>query len=177
MPIMLAKRNNSYRAKVAPELADRTWHSVKKMNYYGVKVHAIAFSRPGALPLPEYLFVTNAAKQDIKAFRPLAEEIRWGNFIGDKAYADTQLTKEMKEQESNLITPIKRKRNDPPLTLFQRAYNTLVSKTRQPIESFFNWIEATVNIENASKVRSSKGLKVHIWGKLAAAIFVFEWRF
>ena len=177
MPIMMAKRNNSYRAKVAPELADRTWHPVKKMSYYGVKVHAIAFSRPGALPLPEYFFLTNAAQHDLEAFRPLAEEIYFGDFIGDRAYVDTELKEQMKQRETDLVTPIKRKRNDPPLTLFQKAYNALVSKVRQPIESFFNWVETTVNIEDAARVRSSNGLRVHIWGKLAAAILVLAWSF
>ncbi|MBF0239014.1 MAG: IS982 family transposase [SAR324 cluster bacterium] len=176
MPIMIAKRKNSYRAKVASELADRTWHPVKEMYYYGVKLHAIAFSRPGTLPLPEYLFVTNAAQHDLEAFRPLAEEIVGGDFIGDKAYIDSQLNGQMRQQETDLITPIKRKRNDPPLTLFQRAYNTLVSKVRQPIESFFNWLEAVVSIEDASKVRSSNGLIVHIWGKLTAAILTLAWK-
>ena len=175
MPIMMAKRNNSYRAKVAPELASRTWHPVKEMYYYGVKVHAIGFVRPGTLPLPGALFVTTASQHDLPAMRPLAEDIHFGRFIGDKAYSDTTLNVQLEEQGAELITPIKRNRNDPPLTLFQNAYNTLVSKLRQPIESFFNWVEAAVKIENASKVRSAKGLKIHLWGKLAVAILVLAW--
>ena len=69
MPIMMAKRNNSYRAKVATELANRTWNPVKKMNYYGVKVHAIAFSRPSNLPLPGALSVTSGGVEgDVSSY-------------------------------------------------------------------------------------------------------------
>jgi hypothetical protein len=38
---------------------------------------------------------------------------------------------------------------------------------RQPIESLFNWIIDKTDIQNASKVRSSKGLLVH--GKIISA--------
>ncbi len=47
-----------------------------------------------------------------------------------------------------------------------------VSKVRQPIESLFNWIHEKTNIQKASKVRSYKGLMVHIFGRLAAAMFM-----
>jgi len=47
-----------------------------------------------------------------------------------------------------------------------------VSRVRQPIESLFNWIEEKAGIEMASKVRSSQGLLVHVFGRLAAAMFV-----
>ncbi|MFA5298462.1 MAG: transposase, partial [Lutibacter sp.] len=49
-------------------------------------------------------------------------------------------------------------------TLFSRA----VSTVRQPIESFFNWVNEKTQIQNASKVRSTKGLIVHLFGKLTA---------
>lgn len=43
---------------------------------------------------------------------------------------------------------------------------------RQPIESLFNWINEKTGIERASKVRSAKGLIVHVFGKLAAAVYM-----
>jgi hypothetical protein len=49
-------------------------------------------------------------------------------------------------------------------TLFSKAD----SKIRQPIESFFNWINKKTQIQNASKVCSTKGLILHIFGKLTA---------
>lgn len=171
MPVMLAKANNSYRAKVAREIADQVFHPVKKIYYHGVKVHAIACSRPGTLPLPEVFFITKASTHDLEAFRDFSEDIQFGEFIGDKAYCDTKLNERMRqEQDVALLLPIKRKKDSPPLTLFQMAYNTLVSKVRQPIESLFGWIQALTQIENASKVRSAKGLRVHLWGRLAVAM-------
>jgi len=50
--------------------------------------------------------------------------------------------------------------------------STSVSRVRQPIESLFNWIQEKTHIQVASKVRSSKGLIVHIFGRLAAALFL-----
>ncbi|MBK5208880.1 MAG: hypothetical protein JJE44_05155 [Flavobacteriaceae bacterium] len=51
---------------------------------------------------------------------------------------------------------------------YENLYSKAVSAIRQPIESFFNWINEKTQIQNASKVRSFKGLIVHIFGKLAA---------
>jgi len=48
-------------------------------------------------------------------------------------------------------------------------FSTSVSKVRQPIESFFNWLIEKTNIQRASKVRSAKGLMVHVFGRIAAA--------
>ncbi|MCQ2442327.1 MAG: hypothetical protein MJ077_04255 [Oscillospiraceae bacterium] len=38
-------------------------------------------------------------------------------------------------------------------------------------ECFFNWLNANTNIQVASKVRSTKGLFTHVFGRFAAALF------
>ncbi|MDD2278380.1 MAG: transposase, partial [Bacteroidales bacterium] len=48
-------------------------------------------------------------------------------------------------------------------------FSTAVSRVRQPIESFFNWLEEKAGIQRASKVRSTNGLLVHVFGRLAVA--------
>ena len=48
-------------------------------------------------------------------------------------------------------------------------YSTAVSRIRQPIEALFNWLIEKTDIQRASKVRSSNGLIVHIFGRIAAA--------
>ncbi|MBD0289019.1 MAG: transposase [Flavisolibacter sp.] len=48
-------------------------------------------------------------------------------------------------------------------------YSKAVSAIGQPIESFFNCLDEKTHIPTASKVRSTKGLLVHIFGKIAAA--------
>lgn len=40
---------------------------------------------------------------------------------------------------------------------------------RQPLESLFNWLIQKTDVQDASRVRSSQGLKVHCYGKLAVA--------
>ena len=51
-----------------------------------------------------------------------------------------------------------------------KLFSTAVSRLRQPIESLFNWLIEKTDIQRASKVRSAKGLTVHVFGRIAAAI-------
>ena len=48
-------------------------------------------------------------------------------------------------------------------------YSKAVSSIRQPIEALFNWLIEKCHIQNASKVLSTKGLNLHLFGRLAAA--------
>ena len=52
-------------------------------------------------------------------------------------------------------------------------FSQAVSKVRQPIESFSNWLNEKTEIQRASKVRATKGLLVHTFGKLAIALLTF----
>jgi hypothetical protein len=55
-----------------------------------------------------------------------------------------------------------------------KLFSTAVSRIRQPIESLFAWIEKKTGIESAGKVRSYAGLMVHVFGRLAAALFFWN---
>lgn len=73
-----------------------------------------------------------------------------------------------------MLTPIKAIKNQPDcLKKWDKAYNdlfsTAVSKVRQPIESLFNWLIEKTDIQKASKVRSTQGLLVYVFGRIAAA--------
>ena len=57
-----------------------------------------------------------------------------------------------------------------------RLYSAAVSRFRQPVESLFNWIQEKTGIECASKVRSFRGLLVHVFARLAAAMFLLNAR-
>lgn len=77
-----------------------------------------------------------------------------------------------------MLTPVKAiKGQDKWGKQFDRASNDLysqsVSAIRQPIESFFNWLIEKTDIQKASKVRSTKGLLVHVFGKLTAAFISY----
>jgi hypothetical protein len=78
---------------------------------------------------------------------------------------------------SKILTPVKAVKNQSEITnQWGKAANDLysrsVSRVRQPIESLFNWIIEKTDIQRASKVRSKKGLLVHVFGRIAAA-FIF----
>lgn len=173
MPIMMAKFQRSGSAKVAPELANKGYNSTKKTYYYGVKLHILAFRRQGQLPLPDYLGMTPASEADINILKAIAEDIYDTPVYADKAYISELLSQSLAEQGASLCTPIKKEKGQQELSLFQAAFSTLVSQVRQPIESLFNWIQEKTGIQVASKVRSSQGLRVHVFGKIAAAMFLW----
>lgn len=177
MPIITCSHKR--KAKVALDLVDKGYCSTKNLHYNGVKLHLVAKSSVKTLPLPEYIGITPASTHDLTALRPILENIENRNIIADKAYVDEKLNQKLqKEHHSQIITPIKEIKGRPTtLKQFDQAYNdlfsTAVSKIRQPIESFFNWLQQMTNIQIASKVRSSNGLIVHIYGKIAAALCIW----
>jgi len=172
MPIMMAKAQRSGSAKVARELANKGYNSTKKTYFYGVKLHILGIRQPGALPLPDYIGLTAASEADINVLKEIASELHDTPIYADKAYIDELLSKMLAEQGSPLNTPIKRKKGQKHLFLFQSALSTLVSQVRQPIESLFNWIQEKTGIQIASHVRSTQGLLVHVFGKMAAAMLM-----
>ncbi|GHT70148.1 hypothetical protein AGMMS50239_38090 [Bacteroidia bacterium] len=78
-----------------------------------------------------------------------------------------------------MLTPVKLVKGEPEnIRQREKACNDIfsraVSSVRQPIESFFNWLNEKTTIQRASKVRSTKGLLLHIFGKIAAALLVIS---
>ena len=90
--------------------------------------------------------------------------------FGDKDYPAPDLEQRLKAQATRLLTPLKKPKGAE-LSETQKSYNRMVNRLRQPIESFFNWLNEKTQIQNASKVRSTESLLVHCWGKLAFAMF------
>ena len=82
----------------------------------------------------------------------------------------------MVTKNSIMLTPIKGIKNQSDFDKnFNRAHNDMYSKAvstiRQPIESLFNWLIEKTDFQKANKVRSTKGLIVHVFGRIAAAYF------
>jgi hypothetical protein len=80
---------------------------------------------------------------------------------------------------SKVLTPVKAVKNQPEImNQWGKAANDLysraVSRVRQPIESLFNWIIEKIDIQRASKVRSTKGLLAHVFGRIIAAFIFFS---
>lgn len=171
-PIMTCSHKRT--PKVATEIIDKGYCATKDLHYYGVKLHALTRYRKGTLPFPERIDLTAASVNDMKLFKSIAPELSSCVVFADKMYADQCWEQTWREKQLAVITPIKNVKGE---TAEQRhrekAYRDLYSKAvstiRQPIESLFNWINEKTDIQNAGKVRSTKGLLATIFGKITAA--------
>lgn len=173
MPIVTCSGKRA--GKVALEITDKGYCSTKSMYYYGMKLHALGFCNPGKLPHPEQIIFTPASVNDFSLFKEAWSEIKNRTFFGDKIYNGRDFLTNMNVRfNSEMLTPVKNVKGMPDvLKKFDRATNDLysraVSKIRQPIEALFSWLIEKSDIQKASKVRSTKGLNLHVYGRLAAA--------
>jgi len=174
MPIITCAGRNRV-AKVAPEITNKRYCSTKNQYYYGLKLHALAFRRKGKLPFPESQIFTPAEENDLTVLKQAwGENINNRTIFGDKIYSDFEYFDDQKTQDQKIqmLTPVKRiKGHSEQEKQRNKAYNdlfsTAVSRVRQPIESFFNWLNEKTNIQRAQKVRSTTGLLIHTMGKIA----------
>jgi len=172
MPIVTCSGKRS--GKVAPEITDKGYCATKSMYYYGMKLHALGFCNPNKLPHPEQIIFTPDSVNDLTLFKEVWSEKENRTFFGDKIYNSTTFFENMKERfNSEMLSPVKAVKGMPDvLKKIDRAANDLysraVSKIRQPIEALFSWLIEKSDIQKASKVRSTKGLNLHVYGRLAA---------
>lgn len=173
MPIITCSGKRA--GKVAPELTDKGYCSTKGIYYYGSKLHALAFHHKGHLPFPEELLLTPASENDLNVFKQAWSNIENRTFFGDKIYYNNEFFSELTSSKNSvMLTPVKGvKGQSEKEKHFDKAANdlfsTAVSRVRQPIESLFNWLIEKSDFQRASKVRSTKGLIAHVFGKIAAA--------
>jgi len=173
MPIITC--SGKRKGKIAKDLADKGYCSTKNMYYFGVKLHALAFRRDRSIPFPEEIIITPASTNDLVVFKEAWANKENSRFFGDKIYHDQEYFSGLvKDNNTVMMTPVKAVRGECQENRNRdKASNdlcsTAVSRVRQPIESFFNWLIEKTNIQKASKVRSSKGLLIHLFGKIAAA--------
>lgn len=170
LPVMLAKGSRGDAARVAPGLAAKGYCASKRLYYHGVKLHVVARKRYRQLPVPESLVLTSAAVPDLTAFR---QRLAWpveGALFGDKAYGDAPTRQALAARRVTLCTPEKRPLRQP--EWHPGLWSRFVSAMRQPLESCFNWLIQRAGIQDASKVRSTDGLLVHCYGKLAVCCFL-----
>ena len=120
-----------------------------------------------------------ASENDLTVFKNNWATLKNRTFFGDKIYINQEFFDELYvKNNSEMLRAIKAvKGQSHALKYWDRAYNFQFSKAvstiGQPIEGFFNWLIEKTDIQRASKVRSIKGLQVHIFGKLAAAFLIF----
>jgi len=159
---------------VAPEITDRGYNSTKRMHFWGVKVHVLAYKVSGSTPVPVRIWVGPASEHDYQAQVTELESVASFNISGDKAFESKELIQEFKAQGGKWMIGKKdnyrkreseRQRN----IAADKLYNRAVSKLKQPIESLFSTF-AKFGIQRASLIRSTAGLTRHIMGTLAAAM-------
>ncbi len=173
MPIITC--SGKRKGKVARELCDKGYNSTKGMHYFGLKLHGIGFYCQGTLPKIDVLKIGPASQHDLEAQRQILTNTKGIALFADKAFCDKDLKKHFADNDGELLTPVKHKKGQS-IQDKQRhkaaddLYSTAVSKIRQPIESLFNWLIEHTDIQRASKVRSTKGLIVHVFGRIAAAL-------
>lgn len=120
----------------------------------------IAARRINRLPLPEKIHLSEASQHDLAALRELSPRLPEGAALfADKAYFHRETERDCKAAGWFLLASYKRHRfeteGDVPT-----YYNRFVSAIRQPLESLFGWVIQKTDLQNASRVRSSQGLKV-----------------
>jgi hypothetical protein len=172
LPVVVSRSNN-YTACVAPHLCNKGYCASKNMYYYGARLHVSAMVRPLHMPLPQVSWITGAEDNDLTAARPWLDQLSNCTMYADKIYGDQPMNTMLQtKQNATVITPVKKKVKQQFTDAAADLFSTAVSRVRQPIESLFNWIIEKTNIQAAQRVRSEKGLLVHVWGKFATALFL-----
>ena len=169
MPVILARQGRRFNAKVAPGLASSGYCPTQNLYYYGVKIHLVGDFRRGTLPSPRFIGLAPAGLNDGPALEQAIPALPYRELYADKAY---DYLKRVPGLPFTVMTPVKKQKGQEHLDAADVWLSRAVSQLRQPVESLFNWIEEQTGIEIASKVRSYQGLLVHVFGRLAAAMFV-----
>jgi hypothetical protein len=178
MPIILAHGSRRFTAKVAPEIASNNGYcATKKLYYYGIKLHVMGTYKVGSLPIPKYFGITDAGTADIRFYEQIESSLQDKiEVYADKAYQKGNKAI-AKSDHVTLYTPVKKVRGQKTLDAAEKLLSTAISRIRQPIESFFNWLEEKTKIQVASKVRSYQGLMTHVFGRIATGFFLLNTKF
>jgi hypothetical protein len=175
MPIIVAKQSRSSSAKVAGEMCDKGYCDSKKMWFYGVRLHTLGQRQYKTLPLPKLMQLAPASHHDRKVSEDILMDASGLDIFADKAYINAAWQANLRtEQQINIFTPVKLAKGQTWLDSADSLFSTAVSKVRQPIESFFNWLHELTQIQTASKVRSANGLISFIFSRIALACLVIS---
>ena len=178
-PVMVSVGSRSNTAKTARKLCNLTRNPTKNLWYHGVKLHVFAQLRPHRLPVPCAVQISKASLCDLWAAKQIdldCAPVTDGRLYADRAYIDAEWRAHLQsERNITLITPRKRKKYD--TLVSEDAASTHVSGIRQPIEVFFNWLQAKTHIQSASHVRSCAGLLFHIFSALTFAALLLQFNY
>lgn len=177
MPIILARASRADTAKVARELADKGYCASKDLYYHGVKLHVLVQRGQTCLPRLLHYEVSQASEHDLWSLRRSLDELHNATVYADKAYFYHQRHEQAQKHSVSVMAIQPRVRNKATLRLFEQVRNTTIARIRQPIEAWFSWLQEKTHIQHASKVRSTKGLLIHTFGRIAAAMIALIFNF
>ena len=106
-----------------------------------------------------------ASTHDIEILKRTITQFNTSTIYADKAYRSNSLIQQAKELDISLVTPFKKPKNRKQ-DLAELLLNSVISSTRQTIETAFNWVQRRTGILQASHVRSSRGLIRHVYTAL-----------
>jgi hypothetical protein len=152
-PIVTCKGRNRT-GKVACEIADKGFCSIKNMYYYELKLHLLGFRRKATLPFPEMLALSAASENGLKVFQTEFDPYICNKTVfADKIYNNSEFFAE-KENSQNyrILTPVKHVKDEPEIIRQrEKAANDLfscaISSVRQPVESLFNWLNVKTGLQ------------------------------
>lgn len=165
-PVIIAEQARSGRARVAPNICDKGYNASKKKYFYGFKLHIGCHTKNSAPYSISFAEISPASTHDIQILKRTLREFKSNVIHGDKAYQSKSLSKEAATLGKTIITPIKKLRGEKVQRLDIRLVNSLVSSTRQVVESAIGWINQRTGILRASHLRSSKGIIRHVYAAL-----------
>jgi aspartate/glutamate racemase len=179
-PIEVCQAQHAQKSKAAQPFVSKGYCAAKKKYYIGAKLQLVAQGRAHQLPFPMEFALASASIHDLEIAKETLPDSELENLdlYGDKAYQGKRFQLELFESKGiNLITPIKKRKGQTHLMLFQQAANSIHSSTRQPIDTLFGWIHKKTGIQNASNVRSQNGLFYHVSSKMLAALIMMIAKF
>lgn len=114
-----------------------------------MKLHMVGQQRKGKMPFPEIIVLTSASENDLTVFKNECVAYLDGKTVlADKIYSDFSFFNG--NNPFKVLTPHKEIKNEPEVIRQRKKaardlFSQTVSKLRQPIELFFNWLNKKRN--------------------------------
>ena len=179
-PVMVSVGSRSNTAKTARNLCNLTRNPTKNLWYHGVKLHVFAQLRPHQLPIPCAVQISKASLCDLWAAKQIdldCAPVTDGRLYADRAYIDAEWKIPSANRAERRAHHAAKAEESTMLLVSEDAVSTRISALRQPIEVFFNWLQAKTHIQSASHVRSCAGLLFHIFSSLAFAALLLRFNY
>lgn len=178
-PVMVSVGSRSNTAKTARDLCNLTRNLTKNLWYHGVKLHVLRSCGRASFPSP----APYRSAKPVSATCGLQSRSIWTAHRSQTA-GSMQIVPISTQNGDPICKPSgtsrssrreKRKKYD--VLVSEDAVSTRISALRQPIEVFFNWLQAKTHIQSASHVRSCAGLLFHIFSSLAFAALLLRFNY